>query len=167
MKVKSVISAILASLLLVASLAVFALEKAPVLSLQAARKLVAGCEAKAVEKGWKMNIAIVDVGANLIEFSRKDHAFLGAADIAMRKAQTSAHFPFPSRVIESLSYGKDLKGGALPGLALVPGIIAFAGGLPVMSGGVQVGAIGVSGGTADEDEICAQAALDFAKKELE
>ena len=70
MKVKSVISAILASLLLVASLAVFALEKAPVLSLQAARKLVAGCEAKAVEKGWKMNIAIVDVGANLIEFSR-------------------------------------------------------------------------------------------------
>jgi uncharacterized protein GlcG (DUF336 family) len=145
----------------------YALDKTPVLSLDVARKLVAGCEAKAVEKGWKMNIAIVDTGANLIEFSRMDRSFLGSGDIALRKAQTAARFPFPTRVIEDLSYGKDKKGGSLPGLALVPGMIAFAGGLPVMSGGVPVGAIGVSGGTADEDELCAQAALEAAKKALE
>lgn len=159
--------AAIASLLAMCSTATYALDKVPVLSLDVARKIVAGCEAKAIEKGWKMNIAIVDTGANLIEFSRMDRSFLGSGDIALRKAQTAARFPFPTRVIEDLSYGKDKKGGSLPGLALVPGMIAFAGGLPVMSGGVPVGAIGVSGGTADEDELCALAALESAKKALE
>jgi hypothetical protein len=63
-----------------------------------------------------------------------------------------------------LAYGKDLKGGTVPGLALVPGIIAFAGGLPVMTDDkVHIGGIGVSGGTADQDETCAQAGIDFVQ----
>ena len=56
-----------------------------------------------------------------------DGAYLGSGDIALHKARTSARFPFPTRGIEQLAYGKDLKGGTVPGLALVPGIIAFAG----------------------------------------
>jgi Haem-degrading len=53
-----------------------------------------------------------------------------------------------------LAYGKDLKGGTVPGLALVPGIIAFAGGLPVMTDDkMHIGGIGVSGGTADQDDV--------------
>jgi hypothetical protein len=48
-------------------------------------------------------------------------------------AQTSARFPFPTRGVQELAYGKDLKGGMVPGLALVPGIVAFAGGLPRMA----------------------------------
>jgi glc operon protein GlcG len=144
-----------------------ALDKTPVLSLDLARKMAAGCEAKAKEMSWKMNISIVDTGANEIFFERMDGAYLGSGDIARHKAETSARFPFPTRGIEQLAYGKDLKGGTVPGLALVPGIIAFAGGLPVMTDDkVQIGGIGVSGGTADQDETCAQAGIDAIKDVL-
>ena len=144
-----------------------ALDKMPVLSLDLAKKMAAGCEAKAKEMGWKMNVSIVDVGANEVFFERMDGAYLGAGDIARRKAETSAHFPFPTRGIEQLAYGKDLKGGTVPGLALVPGIVAFAGGLPIMTDDkVHIGGIGVSGGTADQDEGCAQAGIDAVKDAL-
>jgi uncharacterized protein GlcG (DUF336 family) len=144
-----------------------ALDKTSMLSLDLARKMAAGCEAKAKEMSWKMNISIVDSGANQIFFERMDGAYLGSGDIARHKAETSARFPFPTRGVEQLAYGKDLKGGTLPGLALVPGIIAFAGGLPVMTEDkVHIGAIGVSGGTADQDETCAQAGIDAVKDAL-
>jgi glc operon protein GlcG len=145
----------------------YALEKTPTLSLDLAKKMAAGCEAKAKEMGWKMNVAVVDSGANEVFFERMDGAYLGSVDIARRKAETSAHFPFPTRGIEQLAYGKDLKGGIVPGLAQVPGIIAFPGGLPVMTDDkVQIGAIGVSGGTGDQDETCAQAGIDAVKDAL-
>jgi glc operon protein GlcG len=144
-----------------------ALDKTSVLSLDLAKKMAAGCEAKAKEMGWKMNISVVDGGANEVFFERMDGSYLGSGDIARHKAETSAHFPFPTRGIEQLAYGKDLKGGSLPGLALVPGIVAFAGGLPVMTEDkVHIGAIGVSGGTADQDEMCAQAGIDAVKDAL-
>jgi|ERR1700722_5151902 glc operon protein GlcG len=144
-----------------------ALDKTSMLSLDLARKMAAGCEAKAKEMSWKMNISIVDSGANQIFFERMDGAYLGSGDIARHKAETSARFPFPTRGVEQLAYGKDLKGGALPGLALVPGIVAFAGGLPVMTEDkAHIGAIGVSGGTADQDETCAQAGIDAVKDAL-
>jgi glc operon protein GlcG len=144
-----------------------ALDKTSTLSLDLARKMAAGCEAKAKEMSWKMNISIVDSGANQIFFERMDGAYLGSGDIARHKAETSARFPFPTRGVEQLAYGKDLKGGALPGLALVPGIVAFAGGLPLMTEDkAHIGAIGVSGGTADQDETCAQAGIDAVKDAL-
>jgi glc operon protein GlcG len=144
-----------------------ALDKAPALSLDLAKKMAAACEAKAKEMNWKMNISVVDSGANEIFFERMDGAFLGSGDIARHKAETSARFPFPTRGIEQLAYGKDLKGGTVPGLALVPGIIAFAGGLPVMTDDkAHVGGIGVSGGTSDQDESCAQAGIDAVKEAL-
>ena len=139
-----------------------ALDNTPVLTLDLAKKMAAGCEAKA-----KMNISIVDNGANEIFFERMDGAYLGSGDIARHKAETSARFPFPTRAIEQLVYGKDLKGGTVPGLALVPGIIAFPGGLAVMTDDkVQIGGIGVSGGTGDQDETCAQAGIDAVKDAL-
>jgi glc operon protein GlcG len=144
-----------------------AIEKAPIMTLDLARKMAAGCEAKAKEMNWKMNISVVDSGANQIFFEKMDGAYLGSGDIALHKAQTSARFPFPTRGIQDLAYGKDLKGGMVPGLALVPGIVAFAGGLPIMTEDkVQIGGIGVSGGTSDQDETCAQAGIDAVKDSL-
>jgi glc operon protein GlcG len=143
-----------------------ALDMVPTLSLDIARKMADGCVAKAQEMGWKMNISVVDSGANAILFNRMNGAFLGSSEIARHKAETSAKFPFPTRFVEELGYGKDHKGGALPGFALVPGLVAFAGGLPIMAGSVHLGGIGVSGGTADQDETCAQAGLDAAKNLL-
>jgi glc operon protein GlcG len=73
----------------------------------------------------------------------------------------------PTRFVEQLAYGKDLKGGAVPGIAQVPGIVAFAGGLPIITAdNVHIGGIGVSGGTADQDETCAQAGIDSVKDVL-
>ena len=144
-----------------------ALDKVPELSLEVAKKMAAACEAKSKEQNWKMNISVVDDGANEIFFEKMDGAYLGSGDIALHKAQTSARFPFPTRFVQELAYGKDLKGGQLPGVAQVPGIIAFAGGLPIMTADkVHVGGIGVSGGTADQDEECAQAGLDAVKDAL-
>jgi len=137
-----------------------ALDTKPTLGLDLAKKMIAGCEAKAKQEGWKMNIAIVDDGANMIAFERMDGAFLGSGSIAQHKAMTSANFPAPTRFFSDLAYGKDGKPGMVPGIAAVPGIIAFAGGLPIMTAGkVQIGGIGVSGGTSDQDELCAQAGL--------
>jgi Haem-degrading len=100
-----------AILICVSSPAAWALDKAPVLTMDLAKQLAAGCEAKAKEMKWKMNISVVDGGANQIFFEKMDGAYLGSGDIALHKARTSARFPFPTRGIEQLAYGKDLNGG--------------------------------------------------------
>ena len=72
----------------------------------------------------------------------------------------SAGIPVPTRLIEELVYGKDKTGGVIPGLAFSKDLVAFAGGLPIRTkSGVLLGAIGVSGASADEDEQCATAAI--------
>jgi len=141
-----------------------ALERLPVLSLEVAEKAASACRQLATQKSWRMNVAVVDAGANPILFHRMDAAFLASGDIALRKAKASAGTPFPTRVFEELSFGKDHKGGgAMPGMALVPGVLSIPGGLPIKVGEVLVGAIGVSGSMPDNDEACAQAGLDAIK----
>jgi uncharacterized protein GlcG (DUF336 family) len=160
-------AAIATALVVCLSAPALALDKAPIPSLDLAKKMAAGCEAKAKEMNWKMNISVVDSGANEIIFERMDGAFLGSGDIARHKAQTSARFPWPTRVVEQIAYGKELKGGSRPGIALVPGVVAFAGGLPIRTADkLHIGGIGVSGGSADEDEMCAQAGIDAVKDQL-
>jgi uncharacterized protein GlcG (DUF336 family) len=80
-----------------------------------------------------------------------------------RHGQKSAP-PFPTRGIEQLAHGKDLKGGTVSGIAQVPGVTAFAGGLPIMTEDrVHIGGIGVSGDSADQDET---SGIDAAKDAL-
>lgn len=135
--------------------------------LATAKQLADACEAKAGQEGWKMNIAVVDAGADLVLFRRMDGAFLGSIDIAQMKAQTSAKLPFPTRAIGEIAFGKDGKPATTPGLAMVPGLAAFPGGLPIkQADGTLLGAIGVSGGTGDQDEMCSQAALDAIADQL-
>lgn len=128
----------------------------PVIDLATAKAMVAGCETLAAEKNWRMSIAVVDDGSNLKHFARMDGAVLVGVDLARSKAATSARFPVPSR-----QWGEFSK--TVRGLDLVPGMVSFAGGLPVRAGGQHIGGIGVSGGTPDEDEQCAQAALDAVR----
>jgi uncharacterized protein GlcG (DUF336 family) len=145
-----------------------ALDRKPVITLDLAKKMVAGCEAKAQQQSWRMNIAIVDNGANLVAFERMDGAFLGSIYIAQHKAITSVNLPFPSRTVGELAYGKDQQPARVPGIAQIPGFVAFPGGLPIMTTDkTLIGAIGVSGSTSDNDELCAQAGLDAVKDQLE
>jgi len=135
-------------------------EKRTVLTLETAKKMAVACEQKAKAEGWKMNIAIVDTGGNLKYFLRQDDAFLGSIKIAQLKANTSSSFPFSTQ-----QFGEIAKN--VPGIAFVPGVVTFEGGLPIKTGGgEQVGAIGVSGDTAENDGMCAQAALDAVKDDL-
>jgi uncharacterized protein GlcG (DUF336 family) len=160
--------AVVASLLLSAGLATvaLALDMRPTVSLDLAKRMADACEAKAKQEGWNLNIAVVDAGADLILFRRMPDAFLGSIDIALDKARSSARLPFPTRGIANKVYGEDRKGGAVPGLAHVKGLMAFPGGLPIKVGDTLIGAIGISGATGDQDEECAQVAIDAIAGDL-
>jgi uncharacterized protein GlcG (DUF336 family) len=148
---------LLAAGLALAAQPLFAQDKKTTLNAETAKKLAAGCEAKAKAEGWKMNIAIMDDGGNLKYFLRQDGAFRGSIQVAQLKANTSSMFPFSTKQIGEITKN-------IPGIAFVPGLVTFEGGLPIVTGGGEaIGSIGVSGGTAEQDGICAQAGLDAAK----
>jgi uncharacterized protein GlcG (DUF336 family) len=151
---------VVASFLILNISSVFAIGYQPVLSLSMAKKMAESCERLAIKEGWKMNIAVVDNGANLKFFIRQDDSFLKSVELAQQKAITSAGLPFSTKVIAEIAT-------KLPGVALIPGVSIIEGGLPILTAkGQLIGAIGVSGATAEQDGICAQAALDAIKNDL-
>jgi uncharacterized protein GlcG (DUF336 family) len=114
-----------------------------------------GC-IRADEIGIAACIAVVDAGAHLKAFRRMDGAFAGAIDVSQRKARTSALFPLPSG-----DFGRVIAEQQLTGMELTNGgLAAFHGGLPILEGETLVGAIGVSGGSAEQDLDVARYALD-------
>jgi uncharacterized protein GlcG (DUF336 family) len=136
-------------------------EKKTVLSLATAMKMAQACMDKAKAEGWRMNIAILDDGGNLKYFARMDGAFRGSIEISQLKANTSSMFPFSTKQVGEITQQR------VPGLAFVPGLVTFEGGLPIKTGGGEhIGAIGVSGASAEQDGMCAQAGLDAAKDDL-
>ena len=159
MKLKT-LSCVIGVALSLAAGAALAQEKRTVLTLETAKKIAAACEQKAKAEGWKMNIAIMDDGGNLKYFLRQDGAFRGSIQVAQLKANTSSMFPFSTKQIGEITKN-------IPGIAFVPGLVTFEGGLPIVTGsGEPIGSVGVSGGTAEQDGICAQAGLDAAKDSL-
>ena len=138
-----------------------ALKNKPIINLSMAKVMADACEADQKKNNYNpVNIAIVDAGNDLVLFRRQNDAYLLSIDIATKKAKSSAGIPFPTRLVEELVYGKDGKPGIIPGLVHSKDIVAFAGGLPIRTkSGVLLGAIGVSGATADEDEKCAAAGI--------
>lgn len=145
------------------SLQANAFDSQPVLNLETAQKIAAGCQAKAVQEGWKMSVTIVDAGANPIYFQRMNGAYIASAELSRLKAINSASMQIPTAVLEDFSFGKDKKGGPAPGLANLPGFVTLAGGIPFSAGKDFIGAVGVSGGMPDQDAACAQAGLDAVK----
>lgn len=125
------------------------------LSLEEAKKIVQDAEAKAKEIGVKMNIAVADVGGNLVAFERMDNAWLGSIHIAISKAYTAVAF---NMTTEDL--GKESQAGkSLFGIHTTNHgkIVIFGGGIPLTRKGVLVGAIGVSGGAVAQDIDVAKA----------
>lgn len=152
-----------------AAQAASALDRKPVLNLKAAQVMAEACMAHQVATKYKpIQVVIVDDGGHVIHLSRQDGACKACEQIATDKARTAAMFNNSTRGFETLSYGpkKDGVGAELPGIALMPRMIAFPGGLPIVINGVPVGGIGVSGASGDEDEQCAQAGIDAAKNLL-
>jgi uncharacterized protein GlcG (DUF336 family) len=111
---------------------------------------------KAEDIGTKMDIAVVDAGANLKAFMRMDDAWIGSIDIAIKKAKTARFFNMPTGEIGRLSQ----PGGALFNIEHSNGgLITFPGGLPLKNKqGDIIGGVGVSGSTVENDHLVAQAA---------
>ncbi len=125
----------------------------PGVTLKQAGAIVEAAQAKAGEIGVPMNIAVVDAGNNLTAFIRMDGAWLGSIDIAQNKAYTARSFDMPTRDLEPLVQpGQPLFGIEASNQGR---LIIFAGGIPLTDGDEVVGAVGVSGGTPDQDhEVC-------------
>jgi uncharacterized protein GlcG (DUF336 family) len=125
------------------------------ITLAQAEKAIAAAQQKAIAIDTKMNIAIVDAGANLVAFARMDNAWLGSLDISIKKAKTARFFDMNTGVIGSLSQ----PGGALFNIEHSNnGLITFPGGIPIKNAqGDIIGAIGVSGSSVENDHTVAEA----------
>ena len=125
------------------------------ITLEQTYKIVKAAYDKALEMDVKMNIAVVDSGANLKAFVRMDGAWLGSIDISIKKAKTARFFDMPTGEIGKLSQ----PGGSLYNIEHSNGgLISFPGGVPLKnSGGEVIGAIGVSGSTVEDDHAVAEA----------
>ena len=125
------------------------------ITLEQAEQLIAAAKEKAVSLDTKMNIAVVDSGANLVAFARMDGAWLGSLDISIKKAKTARFFDMNSGEIGKLSQ----PGGALYNIEHSNGgLISFPGGVLVKdANGEVIGAIGVSGSSVENDHAVAEA----------
>ena len=125
------------------------------ITLEDARRIIAAAEAKAIEIGQPMNIAVADAGGNLVAHVRMDNAWIGSVDISIKKAWTSRAFDITTRDLASNSQSGDQFFGIH---ASNNGkVMIFAGGIPIKKGRKVVGAIGVSGGSGEQDHAVAEA----------
>ncbi len=127
------------------------------ITLEQARHIVDAAQKKAEEMNVKMNIAVVDVGANLKFFVRMNNAWLGSIDISIKKAKTARFFDMPTGEVGKLSQ----PGESLFNIEISNGgLITFPGGIPIKNNdGDIVGAIGVSGSTVEDDHAVAEAGV--------
>jgi len=124
-------------------------------TLEDARKVIAAAERKAKELEQPMNIAVADDGGNLIAHVRMDEAWIGSIDISIKKAFTARAFNISTKELAKYSQ----SGGQFFGIhASNDGkVMIFAGGIPLKKDGKVVGAIGVSGGSGEQDHAVAEA----------
>ena len=125
------------------------------ITLNDARAVIAAAEKKAEQIGQPMNIAVADSGGNLVAHVRMDNAWRGSIDISIKKAWTARAFDIATKDLATHSQ----SGNQFFGIhASNDGkVMIFAGGIPLKRGGKVIGAIGVSGGSGDQDHAVAEA----------
>ena len=117
------------------------------ISLARAQAAIAAAAAEAEKRGWALNVAVVDSGANLIAFVRMDGAQLGSIAVSEHKARAAVKFRRPTKAFEEAIQKNDYKYQ----LSL-DDIIASRSGIPLIEDGKLIGAIGCSGGAGSQDE---------------
>lgn len=123
------------------------------ISTLSAKAVAAAAIAEAQKRGWTMAVAIVDPGGYLVYFEKMQETQTGSVDLAIEKARTSALFRRPTKVFQ----GGIAAGGENLRLLRLTGANPNEGGVPIVVGGRLIGAIGVSGGSVDQDGQVAQA----------
>ena len=131
------------------------------INLETARRIIAAAEKKAAEIGQPMNIAVADAGGNLVAHVRMDGAWIGSIDISIKKAFTSRAFDISTKdLAQYCQSGEQFFGihASNDGKIMI-----FAGGIPLKSDGKVIGAIGVSGGSGEQDHAVAEAGASAVK----
>lgn len=121
------------------------------LTLEVVKLVAAAANAEAISNNWKVSIAIVDDGANLLYLERLDNAQIASADVALGKARTAMRYKRPSKALE------EAVAGGRTALVGVEGITPLQGAVPIIHDGNIIGAIGVSGVLPSQDEQIASA----------
>jgi uncharacterized protein GlcG (DUF336 family) len=123
----------------------------PPISLEKAQAAVQAAVAEANKRGWPLNVAVVDSGANLVTFVRMDGAQIGSIAISEHKARAAAKYRRPTKAFEdAMQQGRSY-------LATLDDIVASRGGIPLVEDNKIVGAIGCSGATGSQDEVVCMA----------
>ncbi|HSY06394.1 MAG TPA: heme-binding protein [Steroidobacteraceae bacterium] len=137
----------------------FDLPYGPPIPLERASAVIAAAIAEARRHDWKLNVAVVDSGGNLVAFERMDGAQLASIQISEHKARAAAVFRRETKAFENAVQ----QNGFMYVLTL-DGVIASRGGIPLVDGGKLVGGIGCSGGTGSQDEVACMAGVAALKK---
>ncbi len=124
------------------------------ITLEHAAAAIAATVAEARRHDWKLNVAVVDSGGNLVAFERMDGAQLASIQIAEHKARTAVMFRRETKVFE-----KGIQQSANYYVMTLDGIIGSRGGIPLVEAGKIIGAIGCSGGTGSQDEVACKAGV--------
>jgi len=127
------------------------------ISLERAQAAIAAAVNESKKRGWKMNVAVVDSGGNLVSFARMDGAQIASVAISEHKARASATFRRETKAFEA-----GIQGGNNY-LITLDGVIGSRGGIPLVEGGKLVGAIGCSGGTGSQDEVVCKLGAETVK----
>jgi glc operon protein GlcG len=129
------------------------------IGLDNARKAATAAVAEAKKNNWTMAVAVVDPAGNLVYFEKMDGTQTGSVNVSIEKARSAALFKRATK-----SFQDTVAGGGV-GLRILglPGAVPVDGGLPIISEGRIIGAIGLSGGTSEQDGLCAQAGVNTIK----
>ena len=117
------------------------------ISLESAKKAAGGAIAEAQKNKWRMAVAIVDTGGHLVYFEKMQDTQTGSVDLAIEKAKTAALFRRSTKLFQDAVAG----GGEGLRLLRLTGAIPIDGGIPIVENGKLVGAVGISGGSGDQD----------------
>lgn len=131
------------------------------LTLEAARLAMSACEKEATGGGWRVVIAVVDDGGHAILVQRLDGAQTSSIDTAVGKARAAVAWKRPTRLLE-----ESVNGGRTAFLSIADGMALLQGGVPIEIDGQVIGAIGVSGVKASDDELVALAGVNALKTAL-
>ena len=131
----------------------------PPITLTAAKKIMAAAEAEAMKNNWNMAIAILDSTGHVVMLHKLDNTQYGSVPVAEDKARSAVDFRRPTKVFEDLV----ARGGLGIRTLALRGASPLEGGVPIIVNGQLIGAIGVSGATAVQDGIVAQAGADAAQ----
>jgi glc operon protein GlcG len=138
-----------------------ALPSKKTLTLEAARVVITGCEAEAVRNNWRVVIAVVDDGGHTIVLERLDGAQLSSVETAVEKARAAVAWKRPTRMLEEA-----VNNGRTAFLSITQGMAVLQGGVPIEVDGAILGAVGVSGVKASDDELVALAGVAALKQAL-